>query len=98
MDKQSLIEGLRSLEGQIVNRLDRMDEARRILLHQVENQTHDKDRLKALAQTLHEEIMQMRELCQQLIYQSTMLTKAYEGDQKKGDFKQPFNRVEEVIK
>jgi hypothetical protein len=98
MDKHSLIEGLRILERQMVNRLDSMDEARRILLQQVENEPRDEAGLKASAHALHEEIMRMRELCQQIIYKSTMLTKTDGGDQKKGDFKQSFDSIEKVIK
>jgi hypothetical protein len=82
----------------MVARLDRMDEARKIFLHQVESESRDKERLKALAHTLHEEMMQMRELCQQVVYKSAMLRKAYEGDHTRGDFKQPFDRIEEIIK
>ena len=80
MDKHSLFEGLKALEQEIVAHLDKMDEIRRGFLDLSEDRMHNRERLKALATTLHEGLIRLRDLYQQVIYKSALLAKTDGGD------------------
>lgn len=80
MDRHSLIEGLRSLEGEIVAQLDNLDSTRARLFQVIEAELQDKEHVKALAQTLSENLMQLRELYQRVIYKTTLLAKTEVSD------------------
>jgi hypothetical protein len=79
MDRHSLIEGLKSLEHLIVERLDKIDSTRKRLLSLVEGELNDRDNLKSLAHALREDLSHLRELYQQVIYKTTLLTRIEGG-------------------
>jgi hypothetical protein len=79
MDRHSLIEGLKSLEHRIVERLDKIESTRIRLLILVESELHDRDNLKTLAHTLRDDLSHLRELYQLVIYKTTLLTRIEGG-------------------
>jgi hypothetical protein len=80
MDKKTLAAGLRKLERRIVEQLDKIDITRTRLLHLIEGEVHDREPLESVASVLHEDVSQLRELYQEVIYKTTLLTSAEGGD------------------
>ena len=80
MDKNILVSGLRNLERRIIQQLDKIDITRERLLHLIDGESYDRETLKSLTSALHEDLSQLREHYQEVIYKTTLLTSSEGGD------------------
>lgn len=76
MEKHSLIEGLKALERQILERIDKIDASRRKLLQVIEDGLQNREHLKDISDTLYEDLFHLRDTYQQVIYKVALLTNA----------------------
>lgn len=81
MNKDSLVEGLRAIEHQITTILDRLNTTRDRMVQLVEDELHDRQAIKGLANTFHEDLIMLRELYQQVIYRVELLANSKSGNQ-----------------
>ena len=73
MERGNLIHGLKILEQQIADTLDRVDATRDKFMPLLDGKAHNSDVLIALIHTLQTDVMQLRHLFQQVIYKTALL-------------------------
>ena len=78
MDKQTLIEGIRKLEEQIAERLNRINQTSDKLRRFIEPETSNKEKLNVLFNLLQRETIYLRDLYQTMIFKMALLAKLEE--------------------
>jgi hypothetical protein len=78
MDKQILIEGIRKLEEQIAERLNRINQTSDKLRRFIEPETSNKEKLNVLFNLLQKETIYLRDLYQTMIFKTALLAKLEE--------------------
>ena len=84
MERVKLIYGLKALEQQIAEVLDQVDATRDQFLPYVDRESQYHDGLQSLVHTLQTEVMQLRDLYQQVIYKTALLS---EDDDSKNHYR-----------
>ena len=74
MERENLISGLKTLEQQVADALDRIDASRDQFMLFADGKIHHSDGLSLLIHTLQSDVMQLRHLFQQVIYKIALLT------------------------
>ena len=74
MEQGNLLQGLKTLEQQIAEALDRIDATRDKFKPFVDGDGHNSERLQFLIHTLQTDVMQLRHLFQQVIYKVALIT------------------------
>ncbi len=79
MDRKIFIEGLQAFERQITELIERIDATREKLLPLTETKAANDGSVTALASVLHNDIMQLRELCQKFVLSNALFIQSETG-------------------